>query len=257
MLQTIVQFIAHLHSTCPAFRDFCSTQQFIQELFGILFPVVCSSDHVSAETELNSRDSALTFDGGDVVIRPLVSTSTPPIVRTTTVEDRPLSPGGTRPERLRRGSSFILVTREMGDFEPSSAKLNPGIASNLNLKISVLGGTSALVESLMELVTSIFLDMIIERRDFQGFGLNSKVLNGGCCLLWYGAWANARQVPPGFQEHQIFFETYLLRNTLNHLNNFISFDMKKLAQPKILTNIARYAVYMADCIYEGKKSLKH
>lgn len=176
MLQTIIQFIAHLHSTCPTFREFCINSTFIQELFGILFPVVCSSDHVSAETELNSRDSALTFDGGDVVIRPLVSTtSAPPIVRTITVEDRPSTPAGGRTERLRRGSSFILVTQEQTNFGPSTARLSPGIGSGLNLKIASLNGSNSLVESLMELVMSVFVDSVFERRDFTGFGLNTKV----------------------------------------------------------------------------------
>jgi hypothetical protein len=177
MLQTIIQFVSHLHSTCPAFREFCVSSTFIQELFGILFPVICSSDHVSAETELNSRDSALTFDGGDVVIRPLVSTAAPPIVRTVTVEDRPLSPAGGRSERLRRGSSFILVTQEPTEYGPSSARLTPGIGSGLNMKVAGAGlmGYNSLVESVMELVMSVFEEMVLERREFIGFGLNTKV----------------------------------------------------------------------------------
>lgn len=248
LLDTNIQFIAHLHSTCQAFRDFCASQLFMQELFSVLFPVVCSSDHVSAETELNSRDSALTFDGGDVVIRPLISspTSAPtPIVRTLTVDDRPLSPSGKRPEpRLRRGSSFILVTDEMTGgaigtpHTPSSARLSSPVHSHkrtisesVDLK-SARHHTSSVVESLVELVASVFLDLVLERRDFQGFGLNTKV-------------------PPGFQEHQIFFETYLLRSTITHLNSFMGFDMKRLQEPKALTNIARFAVALTDAIYEG------
>lgn len=218
----------------------------MQELFAVIFPVVCSSDHVSAETELNSRDSALTFDGGDVVIRPLISspTSAPaPIVRTLTVDDRPLSPSGKRPEpRLRRGSSFILVTDEMTGSRvphtPSSARLSSPIYSHkrtisesVDLK-SAHHRTSSVVESLVELVASVFLDLVLERRDFQGFGLNIKV-------------------PPGFQEHQIFFETYLLRSTINHLSSFMGFDMKRLQEPKTLTNIARFTVGLTDAIYEG------
>jgi hypothetical protein len=236
MLQTIIQFISHLHSTSPQFREFCVNSAFLQEMFGILFPVVCSSDHVSAETELNSRDSALTFDGGDVVIRPLISMAAPPIVRTVTVEDRPITPGG-RPstsERLRRGSSFILVTQEPTEYGPSSARLTPGIGSGLNMKVVGAGllGYNSLVESVMELVMSVFEDMVLERRDFNGFGLNTKI-------------------PPGFQEHQIYFETYLLRNTITHIKNLISFDMKKLVETRVLTNIARFALHVTDCVYEG------
>jgi hypothetical protein len=175
MLQALIQFVAHLQSTCLAFRDFCVTSTFMQEVFGILFPVVCSSDHVSAETELNSRDSALTFDGGDVVIRPLASNAAPPILRTITVEDRPPTPAGGRSDRLRRGSTFVLVTQEQTEYGPSSARLTPGIGSGLNLKGTGLSGSNSLVESLTELVMSVFVDMVFERRDFNGFELNTKV----------------------------------------------------------------------------------
>lgn len=172
MIQSIIQFIAHLHSTCPAFRDFCINSGFLREVFGILFPVVCSSDHVSAETELNSRDSALTFDGGDVVIRPLTSNASPPIVRTVTVHDNPST---SRLDRQLRGSSFVLVTQEPAEYGPSAARLAPGIGSGLNVRVASLGGTNILIESLMELIMAVFLDMVFERRDFQTFSLNAKV----------------------------------------------------------------------------------
>lgn len=234
MLHIIIQFFSNLHSTCPAFRDYCATSTYVQELFGILFPVICSSDHVSAETELNSRDSALTFDGGDVVIRPLSSGISPPIVRTMTL-DEPPSPTAPRSERLRRGSSFILVTSEPTAFSPSTARLSPAIGAGLNVNGRIaasLTATNSVVESLLELVMGVFVDLVLERREFSGFGLNAKI-------------------PPGFQEHQIYFETYLLRNTLNHLNNSLSFNMMMLCEPRILTNIGRFTLYMTDCIYEG------
>lgn len=234
MLQTIIQFLSNLHSTCPGFREYCANSTYVQELFGILFPVVCSSDHVSAETELNSKDSALTFDGGDVVIRPLSSNTAPPIVRTMTV-DEPPSPTAPRSERLRRGSSFILVTSEPTAFSPSMARLSPAIGTGLNVNGRVatsLAVTNSVVESLLELVMGVFADLVLERREFAGFGLNTKI-------------------PPGFQEHQIYFETYLLRNTLNHLTNSLSFNMALLCEPRVLTNIGRFTLHVTDCVYEG------
>jgi hypothetical protein len=175
MLQAIVQFLSNLHSTSPAFREFCVASTFVQELFGVMFPVVCSSDHVSAETELNSRDSALTFDGGDVVIRPLVSNTAPPIVRTITVEDNLLTATGSLSERLKKGSSFVLITQEPTEYGPSSARLTPGVGSGLSVYMASSCGSNALVECLMELVMSIYEDMVFERREFVGFGLNMKV----------------------------------------------------------------------------------
>ena len=82
---------------------------------------------VSPETELNSRDSALTFEGDDVIIRPIsqVSTMPAPIVRTSTVETMlPPSPTNPRAKPLRRGSAFILLTSKPSEFSPSSARLN-------------------------------------------------------------------------------------------------------------------------------------
>ncbi|KAL7271913.1 Beige protein-like 1 [Rhizina undulata] len=240
MIQIIVQFLSDLHTSCPGFREFCATSNLVQELFGILFPVVCSSDHVSAETELNSRDSALTFDGGDVVIRPLTSNAAPPIVRTITVDDLPPSPttpAAPRSERLRRGSSFILVTSEPTEYLPSSARLAPAIAPTLTVNVNGtattgVNATNSVVESLLEIVMAIFAEAVLERREFTGFGLNTKI-------------------PPGFQEHQIYFETYLLRNTLSHLNNSLSFNMKVLCEPRVLTNIGRFCLHITDCVYEG------
>jgi hypothetical protein len=250
MLQTVIQFLSHLHSTSPNFREFCVTSNFVQELFGILFPVICSSDHVSAETELNSRDSALTFDGGDVVIGPLISNAAPPIVRTVTVEDRSPTPTGVRSERLKRGSSFVLITQEHTEYGPSSARLTPGVGSGLNVRVAGSGGYNSLIESLMELVMAVFLDTVFERREFTGFGLNMKVQTMNYEDLVHRA--DKLQIPPGFQEHQIYFETYLLRNTISHVRSNIGFDMRKLCEPKTLTNVARLAMHITDCIYEGE-----
>src|SRR5947207_3166866 len=115
MLQIIAQFIADLRRSCSAFGDFCAGPLFLQEMLRILYPVVCNSDIVSAETELNSKDSALTLDIDRYGLRPSSAQSNPPpLWRDTTVGitgDSPQIAGGsTRATPLRRGSSFVLVT---------------------------------------------------------------------------------------------------------------------------------------------------
>ncbi|TKA36147.1 hypothetical protein B0A49_13559, partial [Cryomyces minteri] len=70
VLHTVVRFLTDLHATSAIFRDFEISSDYVQELLAVLYPVIVSSDSVSAETELNSRDSTLTFEGQDVVIRP-------------------------------------------------------------------------------------------------------------------------------------------------------------------------------------------
>lgn len=178
---SVVDFLAHLHEKSQQFRDFTTSTQFGQELFAVLFPVICSSDTVSAETELNSKD-ALTFDGGDVEIRPMngSNTSLAPIVRTVAVDDQEspsingVTPPSQRSERLRRGSSFILVTTERPAYRPASAKFSSNISSPIIESMpELIDPTNSIVDSLIDLVVSVFVDAIIERRDFNGF----KVFN--------------------------------------------------------------------------------
>ncbi|KAH8660641.1 hypothetical protein BGZ60DRAFT_530657 [Tricladium varicosporioides] len=233
VLHTIIRFLADLHSKSLEFRDFALTSEYIRLLLAVLFPVVVSTDAVSPETELNSRDSALTFEGDDVIIRPISrATTTPaPIVRTSTVETLlPPSPTAPRAKPLRRGSSFILLTSRPSEFSPSSARLN--LVMSPKKKVATQKVSNSLVEAMLELVINIFIDQVMVRKEFPGFGLFSKV-------------------PPGFQEHQAYFESYLLRNTISQLGNTIQLDQKSLWEPKVIQNMARFVTHMGEAIFEG------
>lgn len=232
-LQTVTRFLAELHTKSQAFRDFTVASNYVQELLFVLFPIVVSSDVVSPETELNARDSALTFDGNDVVIRPLSRSSLqdPPIVRTTTV-DSPSSPNVSRAQPLlRRGSSFILVTSNETPHKPSSARLNPVMSPSSKADVA-MNVCNSIVEELLEIIIAIFSDQIFARKEFPGLGLFVKA-------------------PPGFQEHQAYFDSFLLRNTLSHLGNTIQLDQKLLWEPRVLTNLARFAMHLGESVYEG------
>ena len=232
MLHAVTRFLAEVHSSSQAFRDFTVQTAYVQELLFVLFPIVVSTDVVSPETELHSRDSALTFNGSDVIIRPLsqMSMKAPQIVRTASVEP-PSSPTTSRAQPLRRGSSYILVTSEPSKHQPSSAKLQPAIPSrkdhgdSSNVSISV-------VEELLQIVIAVFIDQILSRKDFPGMGLFMKV-------------------PPGFQEHQAYFESFILRNILSQLRNTIRLDQRVLCEPRVLTNLARFAAHLAEALFEG------
>ena len=91
---------------------------------------------------------------------------------------------------------------------------------------------NVVVEGVLELIIAVFNDQILARKEFPGFGLLAKI-------------------PPGFQEHQAYFETYILRNVLTHLSNALQLDQKALAEPKILQNMARLNVHMTESICEG------
>lgn len=209
------------------------SSDYIRLLLAVLFPVVVSTDAVSPETELNSRDSALTFEGDDVIIRPIsrVSTMPTPIVRTSTVETMlPPSPTTPRAKPLRRGSAFILLTSKPSEFSPSSARLN--LVMSPKKKVAAQKISNSLVEGLLELVVNVFIDQVMVRKEFPGFGLYLKV-------------------PAGFQEHQAYFESYLLRNTISQLSNTIQLDQKSLWEPKIIQNMARFAAHVGEAVFEG------
>ncbi|KAL2062245.1 hypothetical protein VTL71DRAFT_6511 [Oculimacula yallundae] len=233
VLHTVIRFFADLHSKSSDFRDFAISSEYIRHLLAVLFPVIVSTDAVSPETELNSRDSALTFEGDDVIIRPIsrVSTTPAPIVRTSSVETMlPPSPTAPRAKPLRRGSSFILLTSRPSEFSPSSARLNVVMSPKKKLATQKL--SNSLVEELLELVINVFIDQVMVRKEFPGFGLYLKV-------------------PPGFQEHQAYFESYLLRNTISQLSNTIQLDQKSLREPKLIQNAARFVSHIGEAVFEG------
>lgn len=226
----VVRFLADLHSRSQKFRDYAATSSYIQDLLAVLFPVVVGSDVVEARTELDARDSMLTFDGGDVVVQPLSTTS--PIVRTA---DTTTPSAATRGKTLRRGSSFVLVTKEQAHQNGSS----PGtVSSGTNGSNSAVGKIPdlhdghSIVQSLLEIVVSVFMDQILVRKEFPGLGLFLKT-------------------PPGFIEHQSYFETWILRNTVSQLANQIALDQKVLAEPRVLTNLARLFGHFEEALFEG------
>ena len=72
----------------------------------------------------------------------------------------------------------------------------------------------------MGLVMDVLMDQVLTRKDFNGFGLFSKV-------------------PPGFQEHQAFFESYVLRAVITRLSQHIQNSGKAWCETRILTNLSR------------------
>ena len=199
----------------------------------MLYPIVVSSDLISPETELHSRDSTLTFNGHDVVIRPLsqAATSQAPIIRTSSTEG---SSGlsVSRAPAPRRMSSYVFVTSDQSRQRPSVAKLQATKSSDTGTSKPSMNVRSSVVEELLEILVSVFSDQLFSRKDFPGLGLFMKV-------------------PPGFQEHQAYFETFILQNTLSHLGNAVKLDQNLLIEPRILTNLARFSAHLSEAVYEG------
>lgn len=233
VLNTVIRFLADIHSKHTEFSEFAISSDYTRLLLAALYPVIVSADAVSPETELNSRDSALTFDGDDVLIRPLsrVSTMPTPIVRTSSVETLlPPSPTSTRAKPLRRGSSFILLTSRPSEFTPSTSRLN--LVMSPKKRMTAQKVNNSLVEGVLELVISVFIDQVMMRKDFPGFGIFMKV-------------------PPGFQEHQVYFESYVLRNTISSLWNAIQLDQKSLWETRTIQNMGRFVSHVGEAVFEG------
>ena len=92
--------------------------------------------------------------------------------------------------------------------------------------------SNSIVEEVLEIIIAVFSDQILGRKDFLGTGLFMKV-------------------PPGFQEHQAYFESFILRNTLSSLETAIQLDQRILWEPRVLTNLGRFATHLGEAVYEG------
>lgn len=231
-LQTVLRFLTDLHARSEDFRDFALSSEYVRLLLSALYPALVSTDAVSPETELNSRDSTLTFDGGDVMIRPIPGSSKPaPIVRTSKGSDTtdPTPENDLRGTRLRKASSFVLLTSQKSP-PPNPSRLAHVMSPKRKVASDSVG--NAALEGMLELVINVFIDQLLVRKEFPGFGLFLKV-------------------PPGFQEHQAYFESFVLQRTIVHLSTTIKLDWKLLHEPRVLTNMARFSLHMVEAIFEG------
>ncbi|KAF5678112.1 Beige like 1 [Fusarium circinatum] len=233
VLHTVIRFLSDLHARSTEFRDFALNSEWVRLLLSALYPVIVSADAVTPETELNSGDTALTFEGTDVIIRPISGSASnaTPIVRTTSVDPVP-SPQSTPPKGtpLRRASSFILLTQQKSPVGPSPARLNPALPSLRSVPSKK--PSSDILDGLLELVVNVFMDQLLARKDFPGFGLFTKV-------------------PPGFREHQAYFESHILKHVIAQLTNNVQLNQKAICEPRVLTNLSRFCTHMSEAIFEG------
>lgn len=233
VLQTAVRFLSDLHERSAEFRNFAVSSDWLRLLLAAIYPVVVSTDAVGADVELNARDSSLNFSGSDVIIRPMAGSNGPsPIVRTSTLDLSASPPQSTPPRgsQLRRASSFVLLTAQKSPQGPSPAKLTQTFSPTKTASRSQ--PSNAILDGLMGLVMDVLMDQVLTRKDFNGFGLFSKV-------------------PPGFQEHQAFFESYVLRAIITRLSQHIQNSGKAWCETRILTNLSRLCSHLAEAIFEG------
>lgn len=235
-LKTVVQFLSEIYDRSTAFRDFAATSRYVQEILFVLYPVLVGSDRLSAETELQSDKDALSFGGEEVKMRPHSNSvgERPPSVRSlsTTGDKRSPSPRmGLRVEAPKRPSSFLLVNAGIGNGGTSPAQFTAAMRPK-KVELVKINVGNALVESLLEVTTALFIDLVCNKEKFNGIGLFLKV-------------------PPGFREHQAYFESYILVHTLTQLWNHLQLDQSLFLETKVLTNISRYTQHMSEAVFEG------
>ncbi|KAF2969112.1 hypothetical protein GQX73_g4499 [Xylaria multiplex] len=231
VLQAVTRFLADLHARSSSFRDFALSSEYVRLLLSALYPAIVSVDAVTPETELNSRDSALTFEGADVILRPLGTSTAAPVIRTSSTPDvKALQPGVRYPgTQLRKASSFILLTAQKSP-KPSPSRIEHVVSPKQKIMTQNIG--HGVLEAILELVIEVFVDQLLVRKDFPGFGLFLKV-------------------PPGFQEHHAYFESYVLKSTIVHTTSMIKLDWKVLNEPRVLLNMSRFCQHMVEAVFEG------
>jgi hypothetical protein len=229
LLNSIVQFLAEARTKSPAFQEFTAHSTYVQELLSVLYPVVVGADTVSPNTELNFRHSGLSFDDSNLVLRPRSSTTGAPTALQTTTVDCSGNPEES-PGFLRRGSSFILVSSDKAQHQPSSARIRHFINPTF---IGSKGATDhPLVKAFLGLVLDVFQDQLLGRKDFAGLGLYLKT-------------------PPGFLEHQAYFNSWVFGCLLSNLQDLPLVRPGVLHEPRTLTNLGRLAIHLTEAVYEG------
>lgn len=241
LLKTVIQFLSELYHRSSGFRDFAANSRYIQEILFVLYPVLVGSDRLSAEMELQADKDSLSFQGEEVKMRPHSNSlgERPPSVRSLKMENErgtsdrrtPSPMAGLKVDAPKRLSSFVLVSSDKEKQAASPAQFNavmsPKKGSSVEINVS-----NSIVESLLENAVSIFLDLVCKKDKFNGIGLFLKV-------------------PPGFREHQAYFESYVLVHTLNQLWHHLQLNQSLLIETRVLTNLSRYCEHMSEAVFEG------
>ncbi|KAF2482757.1 hypothetical protein BDY17DRAFT_251913 [Neohortaea acidophila] len=233
ILKTVTQFLSELYSRSANFREFAVSSRYIQEILFVLYPVLVGSDRLSAETELQSEKDELSFKGEAVKMRGHSNSvgERPPSVRSLDMNGNGRTPSPSAPIRIqvpRKMSAFVLINPIR---ETPAAPLRPAVVPTRAEPVAMNPGNS-IVESLLEVVVSIFLDLICNKEKFNGIGLFQKV-------------------PPGFREHQAYFQSYVMVHTLTQLWNHLQLNQSLLLETRVLTNLTRFCQHMSEAVFEG------
>ena len=225
-IYSVIRFLAEVHTKSQVFRDFAFTSTYVQNLLHVLFPAVVGFDDMSPETELHNRDLTLIRDGGH---NPSTQTRISGSSIVQSIPATTLQP--KKPRISKRMSSYVLVSSDQARNAHSSLKLHSSLSLGRMLNVSE-NANRTLVQELLKLVMAVLSDQLLSRKEFLGLGLFMKV-------------------PPGLQEDQARFESFILQNFLSHVSSTIKTNQKMLCEPKVLANMARFAIHLGESVFEG------
>ncbi|RAH73060.1 Beige/BEACH domain protein [Aspergillus aculeatinus CBS 121060] len=226
LLKTVVDFLSNLQEKSQNFRDFTTQPEYARCLLLALFPVVTGSAPESADVEIHPRANSLGFGDHNLVMRPRSRGVSE--LRTTTVEQPGSRDGLGR--SLGRTSSFILVSSDKGKHMPSSARIAHACSpKEIELK-GVMEHSSVI--GVLDLIIPVFFAQIMEKKDFSGLGIYSKS-------------------PPGSIEHRAHFNSWAMAHLLSTLKKHFVTRPEDLAEPRVLTNIARFVTHLGEAVFEG------
>ena len=236
IVKTVIQFLSELYNRSPKFKDFATESRYVQEILFLLYPVLVGSDRLSADMELQSDKDSLSFKGEEVKMRPHSNSlgGRPPSVRSLNLDTERRTPSprsAMRIEAPKRLSSFVLINPDADNDATSPAQFTPVMAPKKADPIKINVGNS-MVEALLEVATNLFIDMVCNKEKFNGIGLFLKV-------------------PPGFREHQAYFESYVLVHTLTQLWHHLQLNQSLMVKTRVLSNLSRYSQHMSEAVFEG------
>ncbi|KXL51468.1 hypothetical protein M433DRAFT_150591 [Acidomyces richmondensis BFW] len=237
ILNTVIQYFSELYSRYPTFRTFASDpdSSYMQSLLFVLYPVLVGSDRLSAEMERQAEKDSLSFKGQEVKLRPHSNSlgERPPSVRSVNLDEEgskrtpsPLPGTMKAVGRPRRLSSFVMIR---ADTNPAQFSSTLAPKANEPVRINI---ANSLVESLLEVTINLIIDVICHKEKFKGIGLFLKC-------------------PPGFREHQAYFESYILVNTLAQLMNHLKLNQNLFLQASVLMNLCLFSTHVTEAVFEG------
>ncbi|CAG8433004.1 6306_t:CDS:10 [Ambispora gerdemannii] len=219
--QTLVHFIAEMYSTSSEFGELCCKSEVMDNIVEILFPIVCASNEVSVETELNSKDIDLSFDSESSFDVHLgnINPHGLPILTNMKLQKIHIDEPAEELKSFPTGSVSSISRTPL----KNSKKSEYAIQKN------------ATVESLLEFVISVSANSVVDA--------NVKSLLGLEMVL--------RSFPPSLLDHQIHFESYIYLHVVAYLKSTLQLDLNLLADQRIFVNTARFAQHAVDAIYQG------